>query len=211
VNSGRVNGFNGCFDAEAAWAGQDLSVYIVLGPAPGGRPVPYESAGPEASCAGSSAECAGYDWGYNYAEDDIAFVKAQGQSPKMWWLDIETAEGWPTSVSLQPVNAAIVEGALAAIKAGGGVGGIYCTWYQWGEITGSYVPPTGLPIWVAGAANLSGGRYSARSYCERALSPGDPWTLGSSSIGFAQGVPWLVQYGYGAGSPTPIDRDYSCG
>jgi hypothetical protein len=210
VNDGTIGGFNSCFAAEAAWAGRDLSVYIILQPAPGGTPVTYEATGPEASCAATSSECEGYDWGYNYARADIAFVGAQGLSPRTWWLDIETAEGWPTAQMFQPVNAAIVQGALAAIKQAGDVGGIYCTWYQWGRITGSYVPSGSTPIWVAGAGPLSGGYYSARSYCARALSPGDPSSLASASIGFAGAVPWLVQYGYGGGSPTPIDSDYSC-
>ena len=80
--TGRSSGFNSCFAAEAAWAGKNLSVYVILQPAPGGTPVPYESTGPEASCAGTSSECEGYDWGYNYAEADIAFVKAQGAEPQ---------------------------------------------------------------------------------------------------------------------------------
>ena len=172
VNNGTISGFNSCFAAEAAWAGTDLSVYIILQPAPGGRPVPYEATGPEAYCSATSSECEGYDWGYNYAQADIAFVRAQGLSPEIWWLDIETAEGWPTSQQFQPVNAAIVQGALAALEGAGDLGGIYCTWYQWGEITGSYVPAKAPPLWVAGASNLSGGYYSAQSYCQRALSPG---------------------------------------
>jgi hypothetical protein len=210
VNNGTISGFNSCFDAEVAGAGKNLSVYIILQPAPGGTPVPYESTGPEASCAAISSECEGFDWGYNYARSDIAFVRNRGLDPKVWWLDIETAEGWPTATVFQPVNAAIVGGALAAIKEAGYIGGIYCTWYQWGKITGSYVPSGGPPIWVAGAGSLSSGYYSAQSYCVRALAAGDPSTLGSASIGFAGGVPWLVQYGYGGGSPTPIDSDYSC-
>jgi hypothetical protein len=210
VNNGTISGFNSCFSAEAAWAGTDLSVYIILQPAPGGRPVPNESNGPEAYCAATSSECEGYNWGYNYAEADIDFVRDKGLDPGIWWLDIETAEGWPTSKQFQPVNAAIVQGAMAAIQGAGYISGIYCTWYQWGEITGSYVPPQAPPLWVAGASNLSGGYYSAQSYCQRALVPGDASSLGSSWIGFAGGVPWLVQYGYGARSPTPVDPDYSC-
>jgi hypothetical protein len=210
VNNGMIGGFNSCFAAEAAWAGRNLSVYIILQPAPGGTPVPYESTGPEASCSATSSECEGYDWGYNYARSDIAFVTARGLKPNVWWLDIETAEGWPTAKMFQPVNAAIVQGALAAIEEAGYTGGIYCTWYQWGQITGSYIPRGAPAIWVAGASSLSGGEYSAQSYCVRAVSPGDPSTLGSAFIGFAGAAPWLVQYGYGGGSPTPVDSDYSC-
>jgi hypothetical protein len=211
VNNGTIGTLNSCFAAEAAWAGTNLSVYIIVGPAPGGKPVPYESTGPDASCASTSSECEGYDWGYNYAETDIAFAKAQGANPKVWWVDVETAEGWPTSASFQPVNAAIIEGALAAIKRAGDIGGIYCTWYQWGEITGSYLLAGQTPLWVAGALNLSDGYYSAQSYCQRALAAGDPSTLRSGPIGFAGGVPWLVQYGYANYAPTHIDVDYSCG
>ena len=211
VNNGTIGTLNSCFAAEAAWAGKNLSVYIILQPAPGGKPVPFESTGPEASCANTNSECEGYDWGYNYAETDIAFVKAEGADPKVWWVDVETAEGWPTSPVFQPVNAAIIQGALAAIKQAGDIGGIYCTWYQWGKITGSYVPLGQTPLWVAGALSLSEGYYSAQSYCQRALSPGDPATLGSGPIGFAGGVPWLVQYGYAGYAPTHIDVDYSCG
>ena len=56
-----------------------------------------EAKGPRASCARKSNTCEGYDWGYNYAKADMAFVKASGFKPKMWWLDIETGENWPTT------------------------------------------------------------------------------------------------------------------
>jgi hypothetical protein len=210
VNDGTIEGFNSCFAAEAAWAGKGLSVYIILQPAPGGKPVTAEATGPEASCAAISSECEGYDWGYYYARADIAFVEEQGLSPKIWWLDVETAEGWPTSPAYRPINAAIVQGAMAAIRAAGDISGIYCTWYQWGEITGSYTPPVPVPIWVAGAITVRGGYYSAQSYCLRALTPGDPSTLSSGPLGFANGVPWLVQYGY-VPAPDPVDPDYACG
>ena len=83
VNDGTIGGFNSCFAAEAAWAGPALSVYIILQPAPGGTPVTNEATGPEASCAATSSECEGLDWGYNYARADIAFVRAQGLSPRI--------------------------------------------------------------------------------------------------------------------------------
>ena len=75
VNNGTIGTLNSCFAAEAAWAGKKLSVYIILQPAPGGRPVPFESTGPEASCASTNSECEGYNWGYNYAENRHRFCQ----------------------------------------------------------------------------------------------------------------------------------------
>ena len=209
VNDGTIGTFNSCFAAEAAWAGQGLSVYIVLQPALSGSQVPLEMSGPKSSCASTDQQCAAYDWGYNYAEADLSFVSAQGVAPRIWWVDIETAEGWVTSAAEQPVNAAVVQGALDALNGGGRTAGIYSTWYQWGQITGSYLPPAPVPIWVAGATSLGNGYYSAQSYCQRALSPGDPSTLASTTIGFAGGAPWLVQYPYAPGA-VPVDNDYAC-
>jgi len=213
VNGGTISSFNPCFSAEAAWAGSTLSVYVIVQPAPPTSP-PQEMTGPQASCAPTSSVCEGYDWGWNYAEADLAFVRARGFAPKVWWVDVETGEGWPTAASLQPVNAAIVQGAMDAVRAAGDTVGIYSTWYQWGKITGSYLPPGQPPIWVPGAFGLSGGSRSAVAYCQRALAPGDPSSLSSSYIGFADGAPWLVQYGYGGSGtgspPANIDPDYSC-
>jgi len=211
VNNGKINGFDTCFTAQIAWAGANRSMYIIMEPAPGNNPV-QETSGPEASCAKTSNACLGYDWGYNYAMADIAFVKAAGLSPKVWWVDVEIGEQWPTAPVDQPVNAAIIQGALDAVKGAGHIGGVYSTWFQWGEITGSYIPPASPPLWVPGANTLTGGDFSAQSFCERALSAGDPSMLASASIGFAGGVPWLVQYGYdGATPPDGVDPDYSCG
>ena len=138
-------------------------------------------------------------------------MRAQGLQPQIWWLDVETAEGWVTSAAAQPANAAVVQGALDALTAAGKTAGIYCTWYQWGQITGSYMPPARVPIWVAGATSLGNGYYSAHvvlptSRCLLATLP----LLASTDIGFAGGIPWLVQYAYTPG-PVPVDNDYACG
>jgi hypothetical protein len=212
VNGGTISSFNPCFSAEAAWAGSGLSVYIILQPAPPTSP-PQEMTGPKAACAPTSSVCEGYDWGWNYAKADFSFVAQRGFGAKVWWVDVETGEGWPTSASLQPVNAAIIQGAIDAIRSAGGTVGIYSTWYQWGKITGSYLPSGQPPIWVPGAYTLSGGSRSAVAYCQRALFPGDPSSLSSAYIGFAGGEPWLVQYGYSGTAGVPfggIDPDYSC-
>jgi hypothetical protein len=211
VNDGTIGRFNTCFAAEAKWAGPNLSAYIILQAAPGGNP-PAETKGPRAYCAPKSNICEGYNWGYNYAKADLAFVRAAGAKPKMWWLDIEVGENWPTSPADQQVNAAIIQGALDAMKGAGNTVGIYSTWYQWGQITGSYLPASKPALWVPGADNPTGDIFSAASFCQRALQPGDPSRLASSMLGFAGGTPWLVQYGYG-GAPTPygVDPDYACG
>ena len=82
VNDGTIGGFNSCFAAEAAWAGQGLSVYIILQPAPSGSRAAFEMSGPKSSCAATNQQCAAYNWGYNYAEADLAFVRAEGSSPR---------------------------------------------------------------------------------------------------------------------------------
>ncbi len=210
VNDGTIGSFNSCFAAETAWAGQGLSVYIILQPAPLGNQAPFEVSGPKSSCAATNQQCAAYNWGYNYAQADLAFVRDQGLQPRIWWLDVETAEGWATSAAAQPANAAVVQGALDALTGAGNTVGVYCTWYQWGLVTGSYMPPARVPIWVAGATSLSIGYDSAQSYCQRALTAGDPSTLASTGIGFAGGTPWLVQYPYAPGT-VPVDNDYACG
>jgi len=211
VNNGRIGDFNTCFSAEAAWAGQNFSVYIIVQPAPASS-TPIETTGPRASCSTTNRTCAAYDWGYNYAAADVAHVVQLGHHPRVWWVDVETGEGWPTGSASRATNAAVVQGALDAIRATGNRAGIYSTWYQWGLITGSYIPSGTPPLWVPGADNVSGDNNSAVSYCQRALSPGNPANRYSNAIGFAAGQPWLVQYGYGGGSaPVGIDPDYSCG
>jgi hypothetical protein len=208
INDGYMSGFNSCFAAEAAWAGRNRSVYIILQPLSPGSPEALQ--GPKAACALSSGTCQGYDWGYNYTKADIAFIRARGLGPKIWWLDIETAEGWSSSKTAQAVNAQVIQGSLDAVRSSGDVGGIYSTWYQWGAITGSYVPPGGVPIWIPGANTVSGNSFSAKAFCQRALQPGDPSKLSSTYMGFAGGAPWLVQYGYGTGVESPVDLDYAC-
>lgn len=213
VNNGTISTFNPCFNAERAWAGKGFSAYVILDPAPGGAHA-MESNGPDAYCARTSNVCAGYDWGYNYAAADVSYVADQAAKPKMWWLDIETAEQWPTAAKYQAVNAAIIQGAINAIKHSGQRVGIYSTWYQWGQITGSYIPSgqARTPIWVAGADYVSGDVNSAVSYCSRAASAGNPKDLKSSALGFANGAPWLVQYGYGtSGVLVNPDPDFACG
>ena len=127
-------------------------------------------------------------------------------------MDVETAEGWPTSAAFQPVNAAIIQGALAAIRQAGDIGGIYCTWYQWGEITGSYIPPgADAAMGRRRRSSLSDGYYSAQSYCQRALSPGDPSTaqVGADRLRRRRALARAVRLRDFA--PTRIDVDYSCG
>ena len=64
----------------------------------------------------------------------------------------------------------------------------------------------------AGRGQPDRGRLQRRLVLPAGVATGDPSKLASSTLGFAGGAPWLVQYGYG-GAPTPygVDPDYACG
>ena len=187
VNDGTIAGFNSCFSSEVAWAGQGLSVYIILQPAPTTNRAPFEMSGPKSSCAATNQQCAAYNWGYNYAEADLSFVGGQGVQPRIWWLDVETAEGWDTSAAAQPANAAVVQGALDALTAAGKKAGIYCTWYQWGQITGSTCHRrqcrSGWPAPPVSATAITAPSRTANEPCRPATPPRlTPRTLGSPAV-----------------------------
>jgi len=81
--------------------------------------------------------------------------------------------------------------------------GIYSTPYQWATIAGTLTFP-GVPIWTAGAGNLTGPGHTATAYCS------------SGGHTFAGGHLTLVQWGYKGAFPgafqgnSPYDQDYAC-
>jgi len=194
-------GPNPCFVPEAQWAAGQLQVYQVADPIAGtDGDLATATAGPQdCPVVADTTQCA-YNWGYNNTIQAISYVHSQGYHPLEWWLDVETDEGW--SSSLASVNAQVIQGMIDAARASGLVPGIYSTSYQWGVIAGNY-PFPGVPTWIAGAGNISGGSYSAQAFCSQ------------SWFNFASGSPTLVQYGYAGsgytGPAVPWDQDYDCG
>jgi hypothetical protein len=199
VSGGRLNSQpNPCFAEEAAWAGSHLSAYIYLDGLP--NPAPPETAnGPAQACARTNPACQAYDFGYEWTRHWVEYSRQLGISPKLWWLDVESGSGWTTI----PVNDAVIKGAAAGLRSAGVRMGIYSTPAQWAAIAGSLAFP-GVPVWTAGAGDLSGPGYTATNYCA------------SPSSSFAGGNLALVQWGYTGAFPgayrgtSPYDQDYVC-
>jgi hypothetical protein len=190
-------------NAEAVWAGPQMQTYLVADPiSAADGSLSTATTGPQSCPTLNTASTAcGYNWGWNNALQSVAMVHQHGLAPTMWWLDVETDEGWSSSDAA--VNAQIIQGMVAALQSQGLTVGIYCTNYQWGYITGGYQIP-GVATWIAGAGNLYTGTYSALAFCTQ------------SGFNFAGGVPWQVQYGYtgsgydGTEPVSGVDQDYSC-
>jgi hypothetical protein len=191
---------NPCLNAEALWAGPLLQTYLVADPISATNgPLSDSTSGPKTCPTVADTTDCGYNWGWNNALQSVALVRAHDLSPTVWWLDVETDEGWNPADTA--VSAQIVKGMIDALHSEGLVAGIYCTQYQWHYIAGEYLIP-GIPVWIAGAGNLYTGTYSALNFCTE------------SYFDFAGGTPWLVQFGYtGSGYTGPasrFDQDYSC-
>jgi hypothetical protein len=189
---------NPCYAREAVWAGAHLSVYIYLNGLP--NPAPRESLiGPASRCARVSPVCQAYDFGFNWARHWVAHSRRLGINPKLWWLDVETGSGWTTPA----VNDGVIRGAADAVRRERLDVGIYSTPYQWAAIAGALTFP-GVPVWTAGAGNLTGPGYTATAYCR------------SGGNTFAGGHLTLVQWGYKGAFPgafqgnSPYDQDYAC-
>jgi hypothetical protein len=192
---------NPCLQQEAAWAGQGMTVYLNVDGVPNGDP-PAAANGPAGTCAPSDLMCQGYNWGWDGASRSVAFAHSMGLFPTVWWLDVEGPCGYsggkpplwrcgrPQDL---PSNAAVIQGAIDALRVNGMIAGIYSTYLQFPAAAGpSYMP--GTPIWIAGATTTA----NAASQCS------DP------SKRFAGGTPWLVQYGYTPAPPPTWDPDYAC-
>ena len=207
VSDGQINSKTGndCYQAEAAWAGSNISAYIFMNELP--SPAPPESlTGPKGNCSSGDVACESYNFGYYWASHWVSWSRAQGVSPTLWWLDVESPSTWwanqPTSS-----NDAVISGAMQGLRSSGVLAGIYSTAYQWGLITGNSLSFPNMPLWVPGAGDVGGsGTYSATSFCAG--------TAGNSYKAFADGKIVLVQYGYSAngytGAPSPYDQDYAC-
>ncbi len=188
LNGGRPFTSNPCFTAQYEWAKlaePNPDVYINVDfPKKG---LKEAMTGPYGRCAETDDWCRGYNWGYNLARNSIERARVYGITPGRYWLDVEVDNYWSDSTRN---NSQVVRGALDYFLDFNIPVGIYGTSYQWGLITGGYVPKAAkLPLWVAGAVT----RDNAARRC------------GDASYHFAGGETWMVQYFEGA-----FDGNYLC-
>jgi len=187
LTGGRPFTSNACFSPQYAWARsveQHPDVYINLDfPRPGR---PEAANGPYGVCAGDDDWCRGYNYGYASAKDAVARARLAGVTPGRYWFDVEMENYWSDSARN---NSQVVRGALDYFLDFNLPIGIYGTYYQWDLITGGYIPPGKLPIWVAGATS----REMAAERCT------------NSAYNFAGGETWMVQYPEG-----PFDGNVEC-
>ncbi len=191
---------NPCLGAEAAWAGQGLTVYINVDGVFVGDP-PAAASGPAGVCAATDLVCQGYNWGWDGAGRSVAYAHSLGLFPTVWWLDVEGPCGFRLPALWRcngaagglAANAAVIEGAVNALHANGLIAGIYSTYLQFPATVGTGYNP-GTPIWIAGASTVA----NAAATCVNAARS------------FAGGTPWLVQYGYSPAPSPEWDPDYAC-
>jgi hypothetical protein len=187
LNDGRPFTGNECFGQQYRWAEQSQAhpdVYINLDfPA---LTSPQAATGPYGTCTDGDDWCRGYNYGYALAKETIGRSFVLGVSPGRFWLDVEMENHWSDSARN---NAQVVRGALDYFLEFNIPVGIYGTHYQWGLITGGYVPAAVVPLWVAGAED----RVEATARCD------------DQSFEFAGGVTWLVQYPEGG-----FDGNFVC-
>jgi hypothetical protein len=165
------------------------------------NPAPPEAmSGPRAKCARTNSFCQAYDFGFEWTRHWVAYSRGLGINPRLWWLDVEGGSGWTNTT----VNGGVISGAVEGLRSEHVQVGVYSTPRQWSDIAGSLAFP-GIPVWTAGAGNLTGPGYTATSFC---TTPGHA---------FAGGHVVLVQWGYSGSFPGAwqggtlrYDYDYVC-
>lgn len=209
VNGGKPYSVNTCFGAgtspsELAWGGNASQLYANTadpGPAlsshwPNGQATP-KPCNTAANPGADTLECH-YDYGWNAAADSYqdavdGYVSlgwaASGATrtpvANLWWLDVETANSWTSSPSL---NIAALQGEADYLTSAGAAGvGFYSSGSAWSAITGGTRAFAGYKSWVAGAGSLA----NAQAAC--------------SGSGFTGGGVRLSQY-----ASNGFDGDYDC-
>lgn len=209
VNRGLPYSANPCLGAgdgpsELGWAGMNAGLYANTadpGPAlsshwPNGQTTPKQC-NTAANPGSSTPECH-YDYGWNAAADSyrdaVSAYVSLGWAPagatqtpvaNQWWLDVESANSWTSTPSLN-VQALLGEADYLSSVGAAGVG-FYANVGDWQAITGSTTVFSSFPSWVPGAASLA----DAESRC--------------TAIGFTGGAVALVQFVSGN-----LDNDYRC-
>jgi hypothetical protein len=209
VNGGRPYSANPCLGtgdgpSELAWAGMNAQLYANTadpGPAlsshwPGGQTSPKQC-DTTVNPGSDTPECH-YDYGWNAAADSYqdavnAYISlgwtASGATrtpvANQWWVDVETANSWTSTPSL---NVQALQGEADYLASVGAAGvGFYSSSADWQTITGGTTAFAADPSWLAGAGSLS----DAQSRC--------------GGSGFTGGKIALVQYPSGG-----FDGDYRC-
>ncbi len=187
LNNGYPFSSNDCFAFQYAWASTveaNPDVYINLDfPAPGAA---HALDGPYGRCAETDDWCRAYNHGYALAKDNWQRAMYFGVSPGRYWFDVEMINRWS---SWREANGQVIHGAVDYFLEHNLPIGIYGTHYQWGLITGHYMPEVQLPIWVAGATSIEMAAQRCFDDTKR----------------FAGGVTWMVQYPEG-----PFDGNVLC-
>jgi hypothetical protein len=210
VNGGLPYSANACLGtgdgpSELSWAGMNAGLYANTadpGPAlsshwPNGQTSPKQCN--TAGNPGSATPECHYDYGWNAAantyQDAVNAYIALGwaatgatRTPvaNQWWLDVETANSWTSTASL---NVQALQGEADFLASVGAAGvGFYSSSSDWQTITAGTTAFASHPTWLAGASSLS----DAQSRC--------------GGGGFTGGGIALVQY-----PASGFDADYSCG
>lgn len=177
VNAGKPTTVNPCLAQQLGWAGGSsggtaqpkVQVYVNTAN-PGGLDTaswPRSGRTPYGACAGANTSACAYQYGWNRAQEDVAWVRAAtAPEPLVWWLDAEidesgaTGNTWDRTTGGTARNTAVLEGMTDHLRS---VGiqrvGLYSTPRQWRVITGTAVPATsplaGLPNWLAGPSTIA--------------------------------------------------------
>ena len=209
VNGGLPFSANPCLGlganpSELQWAGMNASLYANTadpGPAlsshwPNGQTTPKQC-NTATNPGADTAECH-YDYGWNAAQDSYqdavnAYVSlgwaaagaARTPVANNWWLDVETANSWTSTSTL---NVQALQGEVDYLASVGASSvGFYSSPSAWQTITKSTTLFSVYPSWVAGASSLT----DAQSRC--------------GTAGFTGGSTSLVQFVSGG-----FDNDVSC-
>jgi hypothetical protein len=210
VNGGLPYSANACLGtgdgpSELSWAGMNAELYANTadpGPAlsshwPNGQTSPKQCN--TAGNPGSATPECHYDYGWNAAADSYqdavnAYIALGWAAPgatrtpvaNQWWLDVETANSWTSTASL---NVQALQGEADYLASVGAARvGFYSSSSDWQTITAGTTAFASHPSWVAGASSLS----DAQSRC--------------GGGGFTGGGISLVQY-----PSSGFDADYRCG
>ena len=130
VSDGLGYSANPCIANEAAGAG-NLSLYVNTG---WNNASSHINATSPKVCARGDNSCLAYNYGYNAGLYALAAASQAGVQAATWWLDVETANTWNTSVvqnqnSLLGEHDALLANAVTTV-------GVYSTTAQWQTVTG---------------------------------------------------------------------------